>query len=236
MINQIKLLELKQISKTFFGNCVLDFVNLELHSGEVRALVGENGAGKSTLVKIVMGEYQRDSGEIFLDGKPIEFSSPAEALNAGIAMIYQELSPVLDMTVTENIFLGREINSIGVINEKLQYKKAKEYLSQLGLSIDPKRKMRDLSIAEMQMVEISKIVSLGARVIIMDEPTSALSETEVDLLFGVIRLLKNQNVGIIYISHKLDELFTIADSLTVLRDGCVVVQGDIGRFSKEVLI
>jgi ABC-type sugar transport system ATPase subunit len=231
-----QLIEIRNLSKSFFGNDVLDDIEFILKPGSVHALVGENGAGKSTLVKIIMGEYSRDFGQIYFDGNEITFNSPSEALRKGIAMVHQELSPILDMTVVENMFLGREINTVGVIDGKQQNDLTKQYLDRLDLRIDPKKKMRDLNIAEMQMVEIAKIVSLGAKVIILDEPTSAITESEIHKLFSVILKLKSEGVGIIYISHKLDELFEIADEVSVLRDGILTLHENISKINKEKLI
>lgn len=230
------LVEIRGLSKSFFGNYVLKDIDITLEPGSVHALIGENGAGKSTLVKILMGEYKRDSGEIFLDGNEIVFNNPSEALHQGIAMVHQELSPILDMTVVENMFLGREIQKYGVINNKQQICLTRQFLDRFDLKIDPKKKMRDLNIAARQMVEIAKIMSLGARVIILDEPTSAITETEIAKLFSVITKMKSDGVGIVYISHKLDELFQIADEISVLRDGRLTLHENIVSLNKEKLI
>ena len=214
-----KLLTMQHISKSFTHNKVLDDVYFDLYGGEVHALIGENGAGKSTLMKILMGVYQADEGTVEVQGKLREFRHPSQALEAGIAMIHQELNPIPEMSVAENIFVGRELRRMGFVDRRSQEEKAKEYLNQLGVDIDPSSLMRDLSVSEVQMVEIAKTISYGARIVIMDEPTSAITETEVRKLFDCINYLREQGIGIIYISHKMDELFAISQRITVLRDG-----------------
>jgi inositol transport system ATP-binding protein len=194
---------------------------MEIRAGEVHALMGENGAGKSTLMKIIAGLHPPDSGEIEIDGNSVRIKNPHDALQAGIAMIHQELMPFPDMTVAENIFIGQEPASkiIGWIDRDKMNADAKQLLERVGAPVSPSEKMRGLSVAAMQAVEIAKAISHRARLIIMDEPTSALSNREVDSLFRVIAELKSQGVAIIYISHKMDEIFRIADTITVLRDG-----------------
>ncbi len=215
------LLEMKSISKCFPGVNALENVNLTLKKGEVHVLMGENGAGKSTLMKILSGEYQPNAGEIWLRGKKVEIHTPHQALLFGLSMIHQELSPIPDMTIAENIFLGREIVQFtgAPVNKKLMHKKARELLDKLGISLHPGALMRSLNVAETQMVEIAKAVSYDAEIVIMDEPTSAITDRETDKLFEIIGTLKQNGVGIIYISHKMDEIFKIADTITVLRDG-----------------
>ncbi|PIE31860.1 D-xylose ABC transporter ATP-binding protein [candidate division KSB3 bacterium] len=214
------LLEVKNVSKTFPGVRALDKVKLTLRKGTVHALCGENGAGKSTLMHVLMGVYRKDDGEILFKGHPVDFRSPRQALAQGISIVEQELSPIPDMTVAENLFLGRE-----PVNQKVFVKyaelnaQASRVLQDLNLNIDPTRKMRTLSLAETQLVEIAKALSYNSDVIIMDEPTSAIGDKEVDRLFSVITRLKKQDKGIIYVSHRLEEIFTIADEVTVLRDG-----------------
>lgn len=221
------LLELRNITKYFSNNRVLDDVTLCVMPGEVLALVGENGAGKSTLMKILMGIYRSDSGGIFLNGHHLQITSPKQALDMGIQMIHQELSPVLDMTIAENIFAGAEparkvFGLISIVDKMRMESEAKNALSQVGLNIEPGQRMRSLSIAQMQMVEITKAVSRSAKLIIMDEPTSALTEKETHILFDKIRQLRANGVSIIYISHKLDEIFEISDRISVLRDGRMI--------------
>lgn len=213
-----KLLEMKEICKSFGTNNVLKNVQFDLFAGEVHALIGENGAGKSTLMKILMGMYKKDSGSLSVLGSDEAYTNPDQALKAGVAMIHQELNPIPDMSVAENIFLGKEKEN-GSLRLKRAGKESKRYLDMLGIDLEPSVLMRELSVSEMQMVEIAKALSYGARIIIMDEPTSAITEAEVEKLFQNIKMLKEQGTGIIYISHKMDELFEISDRITVLRDG-----------------
>lgn len=212
---------MKGISKAFPGVIALKSVQLEVGYGEVHALMGENGAGKSTLMKILTGIIQPDNGKIIFEGKETQFKNPGAALSIGIAMIHQELSPIPEMTIAENILIGREpvYEGFGIINRKRLRKTAIELLKQMDLSIDPDTKMKDLSISEMQMVEIVKALSYDARLIIMDEPTSAISDKEVEKLLDIIVKLKEKNISIIYISHKIEEIYKIADNITILRDG-----------------
>jgi inositol transport system ATP-binding protein len=215
------LLKMEGISKSFSGVPALKNVRLEVMGGEVHALMGENGAGKSTLMKILSGIVSKDEGNIFLAGERVEIKSPKGALDLGISMIHQELNPVRVMTVAENIFLGKEpcYPFTGVVNRKKQRELTLELFREMDVSIDPDKKMAELSVAEMQLVEIVKAVSYNSRVIIMDEPTSAITGREVNKLFEIIRGLKAKGMAIIYISHKMDEIFRISDTITVLRDG-----------------
>ena len=218
------VLELKNIYKSFPGVKVLEDVTLQVRPGEVHALMGENGAGKSTLMKILMGIYKTDQGSIFLEGKETAMHGPKDAMSKGISMIHQELNTVLDMEVAENVFVGRELLKKGM--EKLKIvdiarmrEETGRYFREMNIDIDPRAKMRTLSVAEMQLVEIVKAISLNSRIIVMDEPTSAITEKEATVLFAQIERLKKQGVAIIYISHKMDEIFRISDTITVLRDG-----------------
>lgn len=226
------VLEMQEITKVFSGNTVLDKVELKVRSGEVHALMGENGAGKSTLMKILMGIYQKDGGKVFLDGRQVEFSNPKHALEHGIAMIHQELNPVLDMKICENVFMGKEpykrIAGIKMVDKVSMREETEKYLEYVGLDKNADTVMRSLSVAQTQMVEIAKAISWDAKIIIMDEPTSAITDREVEILFRLIDRLKKQGVSIIYISHKLDEIYRICDTLTVFRDGKY-----IGRDKKE---
>lgn len=231
-----QLLDMQNISKSFGTNRVLQNVRFDLNSGEVHALIGENGAGKSTLMKILMGIYTADSGNIKIFGKDAVFSGPSQALNAGVAMIHQELNPILDMSVAENIFMGKEKRKGVFADKKGQEKEAAKYLEMLGVHISPSKLMRTLDVSQMQMVEIAKTLSYGARIIIMDEPTSAITDSEVERLFQNIEKLKRQGIGIIYISHKMDELFKIADRITVLRDGQYVLTSSINDITPQQLI
>ncbi len=209
------------ISKAFSSVPALNNVRLEVTCGEVHAVMGENGAGKSTLMKILSGIVQRDSGNIFLGSERVEIKSPKGALDLGISMIHQELNPVRAMTVAENIFLGKEpcYPFMGVVNRRKQRELTLQLFREMDLTINPDKKMAELSVAEMQLVEIVKAVSYQSRVIIMDEPTSAITGREVNKLFEIIRGLKAKGIAIIYISHKMDEIFRISDTITVLRDG-----------------
>lgn len=221
-MNESVLLQVDRISKTFPGVKALDNVSLTLHRGTVHALCGENGAGKSTLMHILIGMYAKDAGTIAFKGQKVDFTLPKQALDAGISIIEQELSPIYEMTVAENIFLGREPVKSGLIDYPALNKKAAAVLAELDVRIDPAAKMKQLSLAEIQLVEITKAISYDSEVIIMDEPTSALGEREVDKLFQVIRLMKDKGKGILYVSHRLKEVFTISDQVTVLRDGKLV--------------
>ncbi len=217
------VLELKQITKSFSGVEVLHGASFSLRSGEVHALLGENGAGKSTLIKIITGVYQPDGGEILLDGEPVHFSNTRESRRAGIAAIYQELSLFPDLDVAENIFVGRQpVRFGGRIDWRKMYAEAGKLLSSLGVQLDLQQKARSLSIAQQQMVEIARAFSINARILIMDEATSALTLNEVSDLFRLVRRLKEQGTAIIFISHRFGELFELADRVTVLRDGSYV--------------
>ena len=229
---QDMLLEIKHISKSFPGVKALQKVNLTLRRGEVLALVGENGAGKSTLMKILTGVYQRDSGEgdIVYDGKSVAYKGPQESKNDGIVMIFQELSLVMDVTVAENVYLGSlpYYGRSSIVNHKKLYADTKAILEESGCAVSPRAIVRTLPIAQQQMVEIARASALGAHIVIFDEPTSSLTAAETELLFQNIERLKARGVGIIYISHKMDEIFRISDRITVLRDGqnsCELVTG-----------
>lgn len=218
------VLELKNIYKSFPGVKVLEDVTLQVRPGEVHALMGENGAGKSTLMKILMGIYKADQGSIFLEGKETVIHGPKDAMSKGISMIHQELNTVLDMEVAENVFVGRELLKKGfeklkIVDIARMREETGKYFREMNIDIDPRAKMRTLSVAEMQLVEIVKAISLNSRIIVMDEPTSAITEKEATVLFAQIKRLKKQGVAIIYISHKMDEIFRISDTITVLRDG-----------------
>lgn len=214
------ILELDKISKSFSGVEVLHGVSFSLRPGEVHALLGENGAGKSTMVKVMTGVYQPDAGKIFLNGAQLHFSDARESRQAGIAAIYQELSLFPDLDVAENIFVGRQpTRKGGHIDWRRLYQEAGELLSSLGVRLDLKKKARSLSIAQQQMVEIARAISIKARILIMDEPTSSLTLNEVADLFRLVRRLREEGTAIVFISHRLEELFELADRVTVLRDG-----------------
>jgi ribose transport system ATP-binding protein len=234
------VLQMQGIRKAFPGVVALDGVNLEVRRGEVHVLLGENGAGKSTLMKILSGAYQRDGGRVLLDGREAEIKSPRQARALGVSIIYQELNLVPHLSAAENIFLGREpLQSRGLpglIDRRAMREAAGRILTGLGADFDPRRPVKELSIAGRQMVEIAKAVSLDARILIMDEPTSALTERESRELFARIRRLKAEGVAVIYISHRLEEVFEIGDRVTVLRDGRHVATRDIRDVTKPELI
>jgi D-xylose transport system ATP-binding protein len=215
------LLEMKSIVKSFPGVRALDGVTFDLHTGEIHALVGENGAGKSTLIKILAGVYPHPEygGEIVLDAAARRFANVRESEHAGIAIIFQELSLVKELTVAENIFLGREPRRFGIINWEGLYSRAQTLLDELHLQIDPRTPVINLGIGQQQLVEIAKALSQNARILVLDEPTAALTDAEVETLFGILHDLRARGVAMIYISHKLDEVFRISDRITVLRDG-----------------
>ncbi len=213
-------ISMKDIDKAFSGNKVLEHASLDIADGEIHSLMGENGAGKSTLMKILTGEYTRDNGTIFVDGQEVTYKNIQEAEKAGIVFIHQELNIVYDLTVTENLFLGKEIiGRFGVLDTKTMNEKAGEALARLGVDFDPRTLMRNLSVGQQQMVEICKAFMVNAKTIIMDEPTAALTQEESEVLFKVIRVLKSQGVSIIYISHRMEEIFELSDRVSVLRDG-----------------
>ena len=213
-------IEMKGIDKAFGSNQVLNQAGFELRDGEVHALMGENGAGKSTLMKILTGVYTRDAGTVKVDGKEVEYKNPQEAERAGIVFIYQELNVMFDLTVEENLFLGREIKKgFGVCDKKAMRKKAREVLEMMGVSIDPGELMANLSVGQQQMIEICKALMVDAKVIIMDEPTAALTQSETEALFQVIQSLRKKGVSMVYISHRMEEIFELCDRITVLRDG-----------------
>ncbi|MDK2934326.1 MAG: ribose transport system ATP-binding protein [Clostridiales bacterium] len=218
------LVSMQGIEKYFPGVHALKNVSLELRKGEVLALLGENGAGKSTLMKILTGVYNKDEGQIFFEGKEVQIDNPKAAQELGISIIHQEFNLLPHLTVAQNIFIGREPRTKirGVLNEKELNRKAQIILDDLNLSMSPKTRVAELSVAEQQMVEIAKALSVQCKVLIMDEPTAALTESEVEELFRVIKDLKSKGVGIVYISHRLEELEYIVDRVTVMRDGAYI--------------
>lgn len=226
------------ISKAFGGNQALDDVDFTLRKGEIHTLMGENGAGKSTLMKILIGLHHPDAGTIRLDDRPTSIQSPREAAARGIAMIHQELYPILDMSVADNIFIGREIRKgpLGLVDRRRTREQAKKLLEDMGLRVSPDTPMRRLSVAETQLVEIIKAVSQGAEIIIMDEPTSAIAEKEADQLFEHMFRLKESGVAIVYISHKMEEIFKVSDRITVLRDGKLVDSRLASELNPEMLV
>lgn len=232
------VLDLKNISKIFPGVKALEKVNFNLCAGEAHALIGENGAGKSTMVKIIAGIYQQDEGSIFINDQEVKFHSPIDSNAKGIRVVYQELNLVSELSVAENIFLGAfpAANRLGIIKWKIMREKAKDILNKLGLEIDPTIKVGNLRVAEQQIVEIARSISKGAKILIMDEPTSALSPLECKKLFELINNLKNHDVSIIYVTHKLQEIYELADRVTVLRDGKHIVTKDVKDTTIEELI
>jgi ABC-type sugar transport system ATPase subunit len=222
------ILEIKNLSKRFGGIQALESVNMQVRYGEVHALVGENGAGKSTLMNVLGGIIECDQGEVFYKGQPVVFSNPVQSLQAGIAIIHQELAMLPSLNVMDNMFMGRMKAKNGFISWRDFEKKTREYLAQVGLDIDPYTLVRDLSISQRQIVEIAKAISMDASMIIMDEPNSSLSESETELLFDVIERLQANNVAVIYVSHKITEVLRISDRISVLRDGHYV-----GTVNKE---
>ncbi|HEX6183282.1 MAG TPA: sugar ABC transporter ATP-binding protein [Pyrinomonadaceae bacterium] len=232
-------LEMRGITKSFAGNLVLAGVSLRAAAGEVHALVGENGAGKSTLMKVLAGVHQPDGGEVLIEGRPVRFARPADALAHGVAMIYQELSLAPHLTVAENIFLGREplrIRPLGVVDRRETNERAARLLSDYGFRLDPRAPVRRLSAADRQLVEITRATVEARRCIVMDEPTSSLTAHEVEELFRLIRDLKRRGLAVIYISHRLEELDAIADRLTILRDGREVYEGAWGEIPHDEII
>ncbi|WP_445638360.1 heme ABC exporter ATP-binding protein CcmA [Nostoc sp. DSM 114161] len=230
------ILYMTGIKKSFSGVPALWGVDFELKAGEIHALVGENGAGKSTLIKIMTGAYRRDSGVMEYDQKSVAFQNPTEAQAAGIVAVYQEIQLVGFRTVAENIFLGREPHRFGIIDRRAMNAGAAEILERLGLDIDPHSAVGSLNIAHRQMVAIARAISFGARVLILDEPTSSLTETEVCVLFDVMRWLKSQGTSIVYISHRFEELYAVCDRVTVLRDGRNIITRSLTALNRLELV
>ena len=227
------ILELRNLSKSFGKNKVLNGINLSIKKGSVLGLMGENGAGKSTMMKCLFGIYAKDEGQILLDGKPIDFKNPKEALESGVAMVHQELNQCLDRTVTDNLFLGRYPKRLGVIDEHRMLKEANKLFASLGMNVNPGTVMRTMSVSQRQMVEIAKAVSYDAKIIVLDEPTSSLTENEVEKLFSIVNSLRKKGVSFVYISHKMDEIFQVCDEVAVLRDGNMVLQKEVDAIHKD---
>ena len=231
------VLSIRGMCKSFGRNQVLDHIDLDLKRGTVMGLMGENGAGKSTMMKCLFGTYQKDEGTIILNGREVNFSGPKDALENGIAMVHQELNQCLERSVVDNLFLGRyPVNSLGVVDEGLMRKEAAELFRRLGMTVDLDQPMRRMSVSQRQMVEIAKAISYNAQVIVLDEPTSSLMSQEVEKLFGMMRMLKEQGISLIYISHKMDEIFEICDEISVLRDGKLVMTKPTSQTTMNELI
>ena len=230
------LLEMRKITKTFPGVKALDEVDFSLERGTVHALMGENGAGKSTLMKCLFGIYTPDSGEIYIDDKKVSYKDPKDALDSGVAMVHQELNQVSMRSVAENIMLGRFPNKYGIIDHKKMNQETQDLFDRLGLNFDPKKIIGKYSVAERQLIEIAKAVSYDAKILVLDEPTSSLTESEVDKLFEIINKLRKQGVGIIYISHKMEEILSISDFVTVMRDGKFIDCKPASELSKDEII
>ena len=231
------VLSIRGMCKSFGRNQVLDHIDLDLKRGTVMGLMGENGAGKSTMMKCLFGTYQKDEGTIILNGREVNFSGPKDALENGIAMVHQELNQCLERSVVDNLFLGRyPVNSLGVVDEGLMRKEAAELVRRRGITVDLDQPMRKMSVSQRQMVEIAKAISYNAQVIVLDEPTSSLMSQEVEKLFGMMRMLKEQGISLIYISHKMDEIFEICDEISVLRDGKLVMTKPTSQTTMNELI
>ena len=232
------MIEMTGISKAFNGNNVLTDVEFSIRKGEIHALMGENGAGKSTLMKILTGIYARDSGEVKVKGELVDFKNPKEAERAGIAVIHQELNILPDLTVAENLFLGNEktFGKSGILKTREMNRDAKKILAELGLTIDVKTVARELSVGKQQIIEIAKAMSSNAEVIVMDEPTAALTDREIETLFQTIRALQATGVSFVYISHRMEEIFALCDRITILRDGHFVGVRDIKATSFDEIV
>ena len=234
------VLEMQGVSKSFPGVKALDNVSLKVRPGTVHALMGENGAGKSTLMKCLFGIYHMDEGEVLLNGEKTEVINPDDALHKGLAMVHQELQPIPERSIAENIFCGRYLTKkygpLQVVDHKAMYDEAARLLKEVHMEYDPKAKLGTLSISQMQSVEIAKAVSMDAKVVIMDEPTSSLTETEVEALFRIINELRSKGVAIIYISHKMDEILRISDEVTIMRDGQYVGTWDSQDMTTDMII
>ena len=213
---------MKGIDKSFPGVHALDHVDFEVRAGEVHALMGENGAGKSTLMKVLTGIYAKDSGSIVYEGKECSFANPREAQEAGVVIVHQELNMVKDLTVAQNLFIGREPMKGICVDDGKMIRESQKLFDMLEIDIDPKESMGNLTVGKQQMCEIAKAISHDAKIIIFDEPTAALTETEIEQLFKIIRDLRKKGLGIVYISHRMDEIKVITDRVTVMRDGTYV--------------
>ena len=234
------ILEMKNISKSFPGVKALNGVSFTLRPGTVHALMGENGAGKSTLMKCAFGLYDPDEGEVYFKGEKVHFDNPRQGLEAGISMIHQELNPIRRRSIAENIWVGRmpekKIAGLSFIDHKKMYEETKRLFDQLHMNVDPRTQAIELSSSVLQLGEIARSISYGAKVIIMDEPTSSLTETETATLFEVIRKLTSEGIAIVYISHKIDEILKISDEVTIMRDGCKIGTWPAEELTEELIV
>ncbi|MDR1156957.1 MAG: ATP-binding cassette domain-containing protein [Oscillospiraceae bacterium] len=235
-MEQSALLEMIGINKTFPGVKALDDVHLVLQKGTVHSLMGENGAGKSTLMKCLFGVYREDSGTVRIEGQEVRFDNPRQAMENGVAMVHQELNQVLRRSVMENLWLGRFPKANGLISHKLMYEKTKEIFQDLDINVDPRFMIGKLSVSQRQMVEIAKAVSYNAKILVLDEPTSSLTHEEVEHLFQIIFKLRDKGVGIIYISHKMEEILQISDDVTIMRDGQWVATKQASNLTTDEII
>lgn len=230
------LLSITNLSKSFSGIKVLDEVQLNIRPGSIHSLMGENGAGKSTMMKCLFGIYRQDTGDFFLDGKKVNFTDPKDALENGVSMVHQELNQVTQRTIADNLWLGRYPRKGLFVNERKMEEETVSLFQRLGISLKPSVRMDTLSVSQRQMVEIAKAVSYNAKIIVLDEPTSSLTDNEVKMLFNIMRVLKEQGVGIVYISHKMDEIFEVSDEVTVLRDGCYIGTETIENLTMDKIV
>lgn len=230
------VLEMIDVSKEFPGVKALSHVNLKVRPGTVHALMGENGAGKSTLMKCLFGIYHMDEGQLIINGKKMEFQNSKQALDNGVSMVHQELNQVRQRNILDNIWLGRYPKKGPFIDERKMYEDTKKVFSELDINVDPRRKINTLSVSQMQMVEIAKAVSYDSKIIVMDEPTSSLTEKEVEHLFKIIEKLKKKNIGVIYISHKMEEILKISDEVTIMRDGQWIATRDAKELTTDTII
>lgn len=236
MESAVNILKLTKINKAFPGVKALTDVDLTVRKGEVLALVGENGAGKSTLMKILSGAYKKDSGTIEFNGKSVDIHSPKQSEELGISIIYQELNLIQRVTVAENVFLGRYPIKLGAVQWKKMRDDARKLFEDLGIDINVRAMLRELSLAQQQIVEIVKAISINAKVVIMDEPTSSLSNNETEILFRIIKMLKDKGTAVIFITHRLDEIYAICDRMTILRDGCYIGTREVKDLTKAEMI
>lgn len=230
------VLSIRGMCKSFGRNRVLDHIDLDVRRGTVMGLMGENGAGKSTMMKCLFGTYQKDEGSIFLEGKEISFSGPKDALENGVAMVHQELNQCLERSVTDNLFLGRYPTKGGIVDEATMKKQAAELFRRLGMTVNLTQPMRNMSVSQRQMCEIAKAISYNSKIIVLDEPSSSLTVREVKKLFDMMKMLRDQGISMIYISHKMDEIFEICDDVSVLRDGHMVMTKHVKDTNMNELI